>query len=116
MGGLISFYMVWLHPEVFSKAACLSSGFAYDDGHIINTVAKSEKKLPGVRLYLDCGDQDIDKHFLPDNNRMNALLNSKHPEVKMKYMVFNGATHNEYAWAKRLAIPLTFLFGKNTEN
>jgi predicted alpha/beta superfamily hydrolase len=38
MGGLISFYMVWLHPEVFSKAACLSSGFAYDDGHIVDVV------------------------------------------------------------------------------
>ena len=36
MGGLISFYMVWLHPDVFGKAACLSSGFAYDDGHIID--------------------------------------------------------------------------------
>jgi hypothetical protein len=23
--------------------------------------------------------------------------------------------HNEYAWAKRLAIPLTFLFGNNTQ-
>jgi enterochelin esterase-like enzyme len=116
MGGLISFYMVWLHPEVFSKAACLSSGFAYDDGHIVDKVAASSKKIPDVSLYLDCGDQELDKYFLTDNNRMKILLEKKHPEAKVMYKVFNGAAHNEYAWAKRLAIPLTFLFGNNTEH
>ena len=113
MGGLISFYMVWLHPEVFGKAACLSSGFAYDDGHIVDTVAVSSKKIPGTRIYLDCGDQDLDKYFLTANNRMNDLLQKKHPEINLMYRVYPGAAHNEYAWAKRLAIPLTFLFGKN---
>jgi len=115
MGGLISFYMVWLHPDVFSKAACLSSGFAYDDGHIVDKVAASAKKIPGTRLYLDCGDQELDKYFLTDNNRMETLLANKHPEAKVMYRIFKGAAHNEYAWAKRLAIPLTFLFGNNTE-
>ncbi len=115
MGGLISFYMVWLHPDIFGKAACLSSGFAYDDGHIVETVAASSKKIPGTRLYLDCGDQELDKYFLTDNNRMKALLDKKHPEVKVMYRVFTGAAHNEFAWAKRLAIPLTFLFGNNTQ-
>ena len=116
MGGLISFYMVWLHPEVFSKAACLSSGFAYDDGHIVDVVAASSKKIPGTRIYLDCGDQELDEFFLTDNNRMDALLEKKHPEVKLMYRVYKGAAHNEYAWAKRLSVPLTFLFGKNTNN
>ncbi|MDF2434126.1 MAG: hypothetical protein JWP44_3757, partial [Mucilaginibacter sp.] len=110
MGGLISFYMVWLHPDVFSKAACLSSGFTYDDGHIIDKVAASSKKIPGTRLYLDCGDQDLDKYFLDDNNRMYQLLDKNHPEIKLRYKVFEGAAHNEYAWAKRLPDPLTYLF------
>ena len=114
MGGLVSFYMVWLHPDVFSKAACLSSGFAYDEAHIVNTIASSSKKIPGTRLYLDCGDQDIDKYFLTDNNRMKALLEEKHPEIKLQYRIFKGAAHNERVWAKRLDIPLTFLFGNST--
>jgi len=116
MGGLISFYMIWLHPEVFGKAACLSSGFAYDDGHIIDKVASSANKIPAIRLYMDCGDQDIDKIFLPDNDRMETLLANKHPEVKLMYKVYKGAVHNEYAWAKRLDIPFIYLFGKNTAN
>jgi predicted alpha/beta superfamily hydrolase len=112
MGGLISFYMVWLYPNVFSKAACLSSGFTYDEGHIISKFSKSSKKLPGTRLYLDCGDQDLDKYFLVDNEKMKLLLD-KHPEIQLTYKVFPSAAHNEYAWTKRLAIPLIFLFGKN---
>jgi enterochelin esterase-like enzyme len=111
MGGLISFYMVWLHPDVFSKAACLSNGFAYDDGHIIDKVAASDRKIPGTRLYLDCGDKELDKYFLTDNNRMDDLLAKKHPEIKLMYRVYKGAAHNEYAWAKRLDVPLTYLFG-----
>jgi enterochelin esterase-like enzyme len=112
MGGLISFYMVWLYPNVFSKAACLSSGFTYDEGHIISKFSKSSKKLPGTHLYLDCGDQDLDKYFLVDNEKMKLLLD-KHPEIQLMYKVFPGAAHNEYAWSKRSAIPLIFLFGKN---
>jgi len=113
MGGLISFYMAWLHPEVFGKVACLSSGFAYDDGHLVDKVSRSSKKIPGARIYLDCGDQELDKYFLPENNRMNDLLTKKHPEIKLMYRVYKGQAHNEYAWAKRLETPLTFLFRKN---
>lgn len=113
MGGLISFYMVWLHPEVFSKAACLSSGFAYDDGHILNTIASSQRKIPDTRLYLDCGDQELDRYFLTGNNQMDKLLTRMHPEIKLMYRVYPGAAHNEYAWARRLSIPLIYLFGRN---
>jgi enterochelin esterase-like enzyme len=58
---------------------------------------------------------ELDKYFLPENNRMKALLD-KHREVNLMYRVFNGAAHNEFAWSKRLAIPLTFLFGKQNTN
>lgn len=112
MGGLISFYMAWLHPDVFSKAAGLSSGFAFDDGNILKQVAESNKKFSGTRIYLDCGDQELDKHFLPANDEMDKLLVSKHPEIELKYEVFPGEFHNEQAWSKRLEIPLMFLFGK----
>jgi hypothetical protein len=47
---------------------------------------------------------------------MKELLNEKHPEIRVMYKVYKGAAHNEYAWAKRLAIPLTFLFGNNQTN
>lgn len=65
---------------------------------------------------MDCGDQDIDHVFLPDNNRMDALLEAKHPEIKLLYKVYPGDKHNEYAWARRLDIPMIYLFGKDKGN
>src|SRR3546814_14763907 len=40
MGGLISLYMLWTYPDVFSKAACLSSGFYFDDGEILTAIRR----------------------------------------------------------------------------
>lgn len=114
MGGLISFYMVWQYPEIFSKAACLSSGFYFDDGNILAKAAKQTRNLNGSKLYLDCGGLDLDKDFLPANEEMNKIL-SKNKLIKLKYMYFPDDKHNEMAWSERLDIPLTFLFG-NTGN
>ncbi len=111
MGGLISFYMLWLYPEVFSKAACLSSGFYFYDSNIIGQVEHSTERLDGSRIYMDCGMLDLDKDFLPDNERMRDLLQSAR-SIKLQYKYFPNDKHNEYAWAKRLHIPLVYLFGK----
>lgn len=111
MGGLISFYMVWLYPEVFSKAACLSSGFYFDDGNIMEKAAQQTSRLNGSKLYLDCGGQDLDKDFLPANEQMHKIL-SQNKSIKLMYKYFPEDKHNEQAWSKRLYLPLTFLFGK----
>jgi len=110
MGGLISFYMLWLHPDVFSKAACLSGGFAYDPGDIVDSAGRSTARLAGTRIYLDCGDRDLDLHFLPDNRKMAGYL-SRDARLKAVFKIFPGATHNEQAWAGRIWEPLVFLFG-----
>ncbi|WP_349318338.1 alpha/beta hydrolase-fold protein [Chitinophaga sp. MM2321] len=112
MGGLISFYMVWWYPEVFSKAACLSSGFYFDDGHILNKADTSTARLNGSKIYLDCGGQDLDKDFLPDNEHMHQVL-LRNKSIKLQYEYFPADKHNEFAWANRLYMPLTFLFGKS---
>lgn len=111
MGGLISFYMVWQYPDVFSKAACLSSGFYFDDGNILVKAKQSTSRLNGSKLYLDCGGLDLDKDFLPANEEMHQLL-LRNPQIKLKYEYFPKDKHNEIAWARRLDIPFTFLFGK----
>jgi len=111
MGGLISFYMLWLYPEVFSKAACLSSGFYFDDGDITRQLEKSTARLAGSRIYLDCGGLDLDSDFLPSNEHVRDLLQNNR-SIGFQYRYFPNDSHNEYAWAKRLYMPLVFLFGK----
>ena len=112
MGGLISLYMLWTYPNVFSKAACLSSGFYFDDGDILQAVRDDSTPLDNTAIYLDCGGVGLDYDFLPANEEMNRLL-SANPAIRLHYQVFPKDDHNEKAWSSRLHIPFKFLFSTN---
>lgn len=111
MGGLISFYAAYNYPQIFSKAACLSSGFFFDDGNIMNSIKTDLKPLHNSMVYLDCGGKDLDYDFLPSNQQVNELL-QKDKQIKVLYKEFPEDPHNEVAWSKRLDIPFKFLFPK----
>src|SRR5690606_800055 len=59
MGGLISFYLVWNFPDVFSKAGCLSSSFYFDDEHAIKMVKNYSGPKKNIKIYLDHGEDGI---------------------------------------------------------
>jgi len=111
MGGLISLYMLWHYPEVFSKAACLSSGFYFDDGDILHQIREDSAPLNNTSIYLDCGGKGLDYDFLPDNEEMNRLL-SDNPHIRLHYEAFPDDDHNEKAWSTRLPVSFKFLFSK----
>ncbi len=108
MGGLISFLAVWKFPDVFGKAACLSSSFYYDDEKAIKMVKdyKSEKKK--IKIYIDHGEDG-----LPRGQKMFCALSEKGFIIgtDIDYFYAPGAEHTENAWAERLERPLLFLFG-----
>jgi predicted alpha/beta superfamily hydrolase len=110
MGGLISFLIVWNHPDVFSKAACLSNSFHYEDQKAIKMVRDYSGEKKNIRLYLDHGEDGLEEGQL-----MFAELTMKGYMLgqELDYFYDRGAEHNESAWADRLARPLTFLFGKD---
>jgi len=111
MGGLISFYAIYNYPEVFSKAACLSSGFYFDDGHLIQKIKSDLKPLHNSMIYFDCGGKDLDYDFLTSNQQVKQLL-EKNKQISVLYKEFPEDPHNEVAWSKRLDIPFKFLFQK----
>lgn len=111
MGGLISLYMLWEHGDIFSKAACFSSGFYLDDGSLFTDLRRSTAKLNHTKIYLDCGGVDLDKDFLPQNEEVHQLL-AQNKKITMEYKYFPKDPHNELAWRKRLPNTFKFLFGK----
>ncbi|RPH37493.1 histidine kinase [bacterium] len=117
MGGLISFLFVWWHPEVFSKAACLSSAFRWADNKMIRQVEKAKKLPRDIAVYLDCGTAGIEARLQPGYERMHKLLRKKGLIEGKTVMGFldAGAEHTERAWARRLWRPLKFLFPKSAE-
>ena len=52
LGGVVSFYMAWQHPDVFGFAGCLSSTFSHADDLIERVLTEPFRDL---RVYLDSG-------------------------------------------------------------
>jgi predicted alpha/beta superfamily hydrolase len=102
LGGVVSFYMAWEHPEVFGSAACMSSTFSHKDD-LIERVLSEPKHA--ARFYLDSG--------WPGDNyevtlAMAMALESRDYKVREDFLhlAFPLEEHDEQAWGRRLHIPL----------
>jgi predicted alpha/beta superfamily hydrolase len=113
-GGLISFLFTWWHPEVFSKAGCVSSGFLVDSNKILRDVEMYAGSKKNIRIYLDDGSVGLESRLKPGYDEMIALLEEKgYTKGKdLEYFYDEGAEHSERAWARRVWRPLVFMFGK----
>lgn len=111
MGGLISLYALYTYPQVFSKGACLSSAFYFDDGDLLAQIKANRSPLRQSAVYLDCGGKALDYDFLPSNREMKSLL-EQDKNIRFQYEEFPDDPHNELAWSRRLFLPYTFLFAK----
>lgn len=121
MGGLISMYALCEYPNVFGKAACLSThwiGFREFDNNPIpeSFFAYIEKKLPeskNHKIYFDYGTETLDAFYLKYEYRVDEILKVKgYTEVDSQNLKFEGENHSEASWQKRVNIPLEFIFGK----
>ncbi len=127
MGGLISLYAICEYPEVFSRAACMSTHTvmitpALCDLNDSPRFAAAFRKyltehLPKAdgthRIYLDRGDQTLDAEYPDYQDALDKLMVDngwKAPFFKTK--VFPGHAHMEADWCKRLEEPFTFLLSK----
>ncbi len=114
MGGLISFLAAWKYPDIFGKAACLSSSFYYDDEKAIKMVKEYDGEKKKIKIYIDHGEDG-----LPRGQKMFCALSEKGFIIgtDIDYYYAPGAKHTENAWAERLERPLLFLIGiKNTSS
>lgn len=111
LGGLISFLFAWWYPNIFSKAACLSSSFLWNHNQILEDVRKQDKsgKKP-IQIYLDVGSKEpmLRKGY----HRMVRLLkqNGYSRGSDLQYYLDRSGSHNESSWGKRAWRPLQFLF------
>ena len=108
MGGLISFYAAWHHPDVFSMAGCMSSSFYYNNDRSIKQVEDYKGPKKHIRFYIDHGEDGNVR-----GQRMFVELSKKGFVIgqDIDYYYVPGAEHNEKEWAARLERPLIFFFG-----
>ncbi|MEN9302174.1 MAG: hypothetical protein RL264_603 [Bacteroidota bacterium] len=120
-GGMISWYALCRYPQVFGGAVCLSTHWpVLFPGTFIDEVPKGMiswmlKNLPkqATKIYFDYGTATLDAYYEPWQKQVDAELEAgKYPNLTWKSLKFEGENHSEVAWAKRLDIPLFFVFGK----
>ena len=110
LGGLVSLILGLRYPDVFGKLAALSPSVFWDGRLIISHVETLGAKLP-LRIWLDTGTGE--GWYTTEYARMlrDALVGTGWAlDAELSYYEADGATHDENAWAARVAPMLKFLF------
>jgi hypothetical protein len=132
MGGLLSFYLVTHHPDVFGACGCMSTHFPLSEAVAANVLGipaagvpdttpyvirdiRSGLRVPrGARYWFDYGTLSLDSAYAPSHGAVRAWLLGQGLTAGRDFVIrrYEGATHNEASWRARLEDPLTFLFGQ----
>jgi len=108
LGGVVSMYLAWQYPDVFGKAACLSSTFGYKDDLLKRIRTEPRRQL---QLYIDTGYPD-DNYETGQTMRDTLLERGWKFGTELLYLAFPHGEHNEANWAMRFHIPMQFFFAK----
>jgi predicted alpha/beta superfamily hydrolase len=133
MGGLLSFYLVTHHPDVFGACGCLSTHFPLSEAmvaqyfpgvvtaaqpdttpYVLRDIRAGLTVPKGTRYWFDYGSEGLDSTYGPTHDAVRAWLLTQGLVEGRDFVVrrYRGATHNEASWRARLDDPLTFLFGE----
>lgn len=131
-GGLLSFYLVTHHPDVFGACGCLSTHFPLSQAgvaefapgavtatnpdtvpYVLRDIAAGMTVPDGTRYWFDYGTEGLDATYGPTHDAVRAWLQRQGLVDGIRFVVrrYQGANHNEASWRARLDDPLTFLFG-----
>lgn len=110
LGGLVSLYLGFKRPDVFSRLAVLSPSVWWANNQIIREVARTAEYLP-LKIWLDIGRREGSriKHQVRALKEI-LLANGWHNNQDLAYYEFPEARHEEAAWAARFGEILKFLY------
>ncbi len=111
MGGIMSLYMGSEYPEIFDKVLAMSTHFLIEPVGMGEILAKYKPKNC-QKIYLDTGtkefdDEVIQKSYVSLSQMAYGFLKDR---VDIKYVIDEGAIHNEIYWQKRLPVALRYLY------
>jgi predicted alpha/beta superfamily hydrolase len=122
LGGLISLYAFFKHPDVFGRAGVMSASLWFAKEAIFDFVKKSPYN-PG-NLYVDTGTHEYNgfwsdrvlfrvhsrRHCARTRRMVNYLRRRGYTRQQLHYLEDLNAEHTESAWARRFPTAMRFLF------
>lgn len=114
LGGLVSLWLGFEHPEAFGLIGCVSPTAWWADGDLIRQVA--DAGASGLRIWLDMGTAEGASpadaaRGIEDARRLRAALLARgyRSGIDLHYEEVEGAPHSERAWAARAGRIMQFL-------
>jgi predicted alpha/beta superfamily hydrolase len=110
LGGLLTVYLGIKYQQFFGKLAVLSPSVWWNQRAILDFVAQSRIKSR-ARIWLDVGTKE-DAHTVANVTALHDLLVRLgwRDGTDLHFQIFQGAQHNEDAWAQRVEPFLQYLF------
>jgi predicted alpha/beta superfamily hydrolase len=126
MGGLMSCYALLERPDIFGKAGCISSHWPAVDPRRVQGESEAVKALwdgwfaarlgqpDGRRVWLDHGTATLDQFYAPYQQVVDARFAAAGWQRGRNWesRVYEGAEHEENAWAARLPEIFGWLLAK----
>jgi predicted alpha/beta superfamily hydrolase len=107
LGGVVSFYTVWQHPETFGAAVCMSSTFSYKDDLLERVLTEDPRD---VAFYLDSGWPG-DNYETTVGMAMALISRGWKWGHNLLHLAYPHAKHSEPDWGMRLHVPLQMIAG-----
>jgi predicted alpha/beta superfamily hydrolase len=117
MGALISLYIGLENPNTFSKIGCFSPAFWFCEKDLLNFVASKTLRLE-TKVYFDIGTKESsnDEHkeefakvYINSTKNVIKEVEKQIPPSNIKFIIEEGAVHNEVAWNRRFPEFLDFI-------
>lgn len=115
LGGLISFYALYLYPEVFGKFGSISGSFWYEG--FIEFMKENQLMNKKSRIYMDVGSREglgknnIQREMIMRTGKAyKLLLEQGLPAANCKYCVSEGDTHGQLYFMQRFPSALNWLY------
>jgi oligosaccharide 4-alpha-D-glucosyltransferase len=127
MGGLMSYYLVKEHHDVFSACGCVSSHFALSKQMFADYFGKEPGEvdatpyivrdieaghdISGGRFFFDYGTETLDSTYEKDHQPVQNWFRSQGMKKDRDYRFekYEGADHSERAWRARVQDQLEWL-------
>lgn len=109
-GAVLTLHAGLTKPNVFGKLLAMSPSLWIDNGHFNRAYAKPASR-PAVRLWVDMGAQE-GPQVVNLFNDFTKVLERKgwRKNRDFRAVVEPRGEHNEFAWARRMPLALTYLF------
>ena len=123
MGGIMSCWAIAERPDIYGRAACVSSHWPIADPDVADANRAQVLAIwrtyltmklglaDGRKVWMDHGTATLDQYYAPYQEAIDESFKDAgwRRDIDFKTSVYQGAEHDEIAWAARLPEILTWL-------